>query len=667
VVCGLLFFHYGLAVRSLLLESPTVDEVCHLPAGLTYWQKRTFRLYRLNPPLVKLAAALPVLLAHPVVDPIYQTPNWRGRDPSQIDFAHQFAALNAARYFELFQLGRLLMPLFSVVGGLAVFAWSRRLYGLLGGLLSLALWTFCPNVLAHARLVTSDLGAAACGVAATYLFWRYLRQPRWEWAAASGIALGFAQLTKFSMLILYGVWPLLWAVRFVLAVPRDGRPAHLLRGLAHGVLVVVLSIATIDVGYLFEGVGTPLGDFEFGSRTFTRPVPPGDRRPASRNPLLAVTWQFRVNRFRGKLLGGIPVPLPEQFILGFDEQKIETEGIPARFWKAWSDGTVDRAREIPERSDEEREGYPVYLNGEMRRTGWGSFYLLALLYKVPEGTWLLFVLSLVALALVRRSASQWADEIILAVPPLAILFSMTFLTDINLGLRYVLPILPYIFVAMGKVAPCVLALPAAWRRAGQAAAAGSLALTVAAALWIHPHYLAYFNWASGGPDRAPARLIDSNLDWGQDLLALQKWYQETIPNERLGLAYFGQINPSIFAARGEPFSWFLPPPRPGSIRSLARQPAAGLIGPAPRLEPGYYAISATLLYGLPWRLYDPAPPDKAPEAFLGPAWNAWKFDAFGYFRDFKPIMPPIGHSIYVYHLTKQDVAGVERQLEAASP
>ena len=85
---------------------------------------------------------------------------------------------------------------------------------------------------------------------------------------------------------------------------------------------------------------------------------------------------------------------------------------------------------------------------------------------------------------------------------------------------------------------------------------------------IHPHYLAYFNWASGGPDQRPPRLIDSNLDWGQDLVALQKWWQETIPGEPIGLAYFGQINPSIFKLRGEPFDWFLPPVKPGTVHPI---------------------------------------------------------------------------------------------------
>jgi hypothetical protein len=82
-----------------------------------------------------------------------------------------------------------------------------------------------------------------------------------------------------------------------------------------------------------------------------------------------------------------------------------------------------------------------------------------------------------------------------------------------------------------------------------------------------------------------------------------------------------------------------------------------LIGPAQKLVPGYYAISATLLYGLPWRLYDPAPPLEVPQAW-GPAWNIAdeKADAFWYFRQFDPVKL-VGHSIYVYKLSADDVAG----------
>jgi len=674
-VIGLLTAHYALAARSLVEENPTVDEVVHLPAGVTYWQQGTFRLYHHNPPLFKLVAALPVVLARPVTEPLYTLQSWRSPDPSPTTFSQSFARFNIPRYFELFQLARLTMPIFSIIGGLVVFAWSARLYGNGAGLLSLALWVSCPNILAHARLITSDVCSTALGAGATYVFWRYLQRPTWRWAAAAGLALGLAQLSKFSMLLLYAIWPFLWLVRLGLAgIPADalGRPSRgilrfLGQALAQGAAIVAVSILTIDAGYFFEGVGIPLGKFEFGSRTLTRPLTSDLVRPRSKNLLYDTAWQFRINRFRDTWLGRLPSPWPEHYLLGFDEQKIETEGIPQRFVKAVRTNTVAEERLRPETAHEVKDAYAVYLNGVLRRTGWWDYYLRALLYKVPEGTWILVGLSLVTLVLVRRSRAEWFDEIALGTVPVVILFSMTVLTDINLGLRYVLAILPYVFISVGKVVPGCLSLRRPWRFAAGFLVAGSLGLTIGASVWIHPHYLAYFNWASGGPDRSPPRLIDSNLDWGQDLVALQKWWRETIPNEPIGLAYFGQINPSIFAMRGEAFAWFLPPVRPGTTSQLPGQTRAPLIGPARTLTPGYYAVSATLLYGLPWRLYDPAP-----QAWE-PAWNAHglepdthDFAAFDYFREFQPIMPPIGHSIYVYHLTEADVARVAAKLEGAA-
>lgn len=654
---SLLALQLALAERSLVRENPTVDEVVHLPAGVTYWQKHTFRLYHHNPPLVKLIAALPVVWANPVMDIPYQQKSWTAADPSQTTFSQTFAYFNTARFFELFQLARMVMPLFSTLGGVVVFLWSRRLYGNGGGLLSLALWCLCPNILAHGRLITSDVGATAIGVAATYVFWLYLRSPSWARAVAAGVLLGLAQLTKFSLLLLYLVWPFLWLVRLALTVPRDTLGRRAVQGLGHSILVVAVSIFTIDVGYLFEGVGIPLGRFEFASSTLTRPVPGGIRNiPATRNPLYAMLWPFRENRFRGTLLASLPVPLPEHYVLGFDEQKVEAEAIPKKFGrasKALSNGNLNLARQELQSSDESVAGYTVYLDGELRETGWREYYPKTLLYKVPEGTWGLAVLSIGLLLAHRRTREAWADELTLATVPIVVLFSMTFLTNINIGLRYVLPMAPYVYIAAGKVVPWVEGLAGRRRWVGRTVSAGALGLTLAATLAIHPHYLAYFNWASGGPDRSPPHLIDSNLDWGQDLVGLRDWCRDNIPGQPIGLAYFGQINPSIFTLRGDPFDWFLPPVARGTtapVESDPGLPPPRLVGPANRLRPGYYAVSATLVHGLPWRLYDPSP------ATWGPAWNAQR-EAFSYFQIF-PIHARIGHSIYIYKISAGEAEGV---------
>jgi hypothetical protein len=228
--------------------------------------------------------------------------------------------------------------------------------------------------------------------------------------------------------------------------------------------------------------------------------------------------------------------------------------------------------------------------------------------------------------------------------------------------------LPFVFISAGKVVPWILGMRGFWKRATGAVTAGALGLLVAATASIHPHYLAYFNWASGGPGRVPARLIDSNLDWGQDLVGLQKWWKDTIPDQAIGLAYFGQINPSIFALRGEPFRWFLPPIPPGMVQEMNRGLVPLLIGPAARLEAGYYAVSISVLYGLPWRYYDPVPLEKAPREAISHMWNVRDDDGYSYFRHVRPIKT-IGHSINIYRLDEDDAARLNAilRVDGASP
>src|SRR5262249_39556935 len=154
----------------------------------------------------------------------------------------------------------------------------------------------------------------------------------------------------------------------------------------------------------------------------------------------------------------------------------------------------------------------------LRRHGWREYYVKSLLYKVPEGTWVLFALALVVTVVSMRARAKIADEAMLLVMPLAVLGAMTFLTDINIGLRYVLPVFPYIFIFCGKLPRWATGLSGVAKFVAAGLISAALVATGAATLLIHPHYLAYFNWVSGGPGRGSEHLIDSNLDWGQDLV-----------------------------------------------------------------------------------------------------------------------------------------------------
>jgi hypothetical protein len=200
-----------LAVHSVLLalsvprSAATIDEVVHLPTGMAYWQRGEFWGYHHNPPLIRLLFALPAVVADVPIDYsayYYQT------HPRAIDceLGRSFMLLNRDHYMHVFWMSRAVVAGLSVLGGWFVFRWSRALFGDAGGLLSLALWVFSPEVLAHGGLVTTDMGATVMGLVATYYFWRYLRGPSLGRAVWCGVLLGLTEASKFSFVLLPAVW-----------------------------------------------------------------------------------------------------------------------------------------------------------------------------------------------------------------------------------------------------------------------------------------------------------------------------------------------------------------------------------------------------------------------------------------------------------------------------
>jgi hypothetical protein len=147
-----------------------------------------------------------------------------------------------------------------------------------------------------------------------------------------------------------------------------------------------------------------------------------------------------------------------------------------------------------------------------------------------------------------------------------VLYAAASLTrGINIGHRHLLPLYPFLFVAAGRVAAWAAS---AWPRRGPALVVGALAAWhLGAALWIHPHYLSYFNELSGGPARAYRILVDSSLDWGQDLKGLRP-YMEAHGIPRVKLSYFGTADPAYYGIANDQLPSYLPLPRE-VVRSFA--------------------------------------------------------------------------------------------------
>ena len=570
--------HAGLLLYAVRTNFVVADEMGHVPAGLSHWETGSFVLYRVNPPLGRMLAVLPLIPAGVKTDYRSVDPSPGGRSDWKV--GRDFAEANAARYVDLMRLARLPGILWSLVGLGLIARWAGELYGPKGGLLAGALWCFDPHVLAFASVVTPDIPSAVAALGATYAFRRYLQTGLRRHAALAGVLLGVAQLTKFTMLLLYAVWPLLWLARVFVGRAK----VDLGRVVPQAALIVGLSLYVINLGYWFDGTGRRLKDFSFVSRSF-RGVPAGW---VSSSPV--------GNRFDGTTLGQLPVPLPAEFLLGIDYQRKDFES-----------------------------GFPSYLRGTWRSVGWWYYYLYALMVKEPLGTILLVGWGL-ALTLARRRAAAGAyEEWILLAPAAAVLIFVSSQTGFNHHMRYILPAFPFVAIATGKLA---------WfsgrgRRAGLAVGL-LLGWSAAGSLSVAPHWMSYFNEAAGGPTQGHDHLLDSNIDWGQDLLELKRWLAVHPEARPLGLVYFHFLDPRIIGLEYE-----LPPVAPARPEDWSPE-RAPLFGP----RPGWFAISVNYLRGMTFA---------APNGRGETQWIS-EHDSFAYFRQLRPVARA-GYSIYIYNIT----------------
>jgi hypothetical protein len=187
------------------------------------------------------------------------------------------------------------------------------------------------------------------------------------------------------------------------------------------------------------------------------------------------------------------------------------------------------------------DGHESYVLG--RHSVQGAWYYFPVAFAVKTPTAVLFLL-LVALAM-GLPRSDW---FVLIIPPgVYLLFSMY--SHINIGLRHILPAYPFLFVLIA--AALFHPKSAFFAKALPLVLCAAVTVQAAETIRIHPHYLAFFNTISGGPASGRRYLVDSNLDWGQDLKHLKKWV-DARGNPPMCVSAFGSARWTYYGVSGAP-------------------------------------------------------------------------------------------------------------------
>ncbi len=558
-IAAILLFFY-LALDSLTGDSPTMDEQNHIARGLAYLRSGDPRLSVEHPPLVNVLSSLP-LLAMPEIRLPFDHPSWERQPPDVFwyVFAEEFL-WQTNRQLDIQKiifLSRL--PVVYLTIGLALLGWrfAQCLWRGIAPLLVLVFLLFDPNILAHGRYVTTDIGGTLFILLATYLLWRMWRIGQWDWSAWLLVTggLGLASAAKLSALGFIPIWIVL-SVLPLYGRDEQGRWRGSWRRFTQLLTAGLFSILITWTIYSFEW-----GNYHFLDARLTD-----------------------LNQLSG--------PLPT-FLSGIERIFLLSSG-----------------------------GRPAFLLGEFSSTGFLLYFPVAFLVKTPLLTICLLLVAVMAL-LIDPQSRQSATFLLL---PILIYFSLSIVSALNIGYRHLLPILPFVYLLIGGLASQqASARLRQWGDERPFLAYTPIVLLLVLVLnlllidlRLHPHYLGMFNSLAGGPENGHNFLVDSNIDWGQDLLRLQTWMAENNV-EQLKLGWFGTADPEYYGLNYIPLPGFPRQPFIGQWTEPPFNPGAP--------EPGIYAISASNL----WELLLP------------------KKNVYPWFRNRDPD-DRVGYSIFIYEV-----------------
>lgn len=502
VLLGLMLL---LGTASMASDSGIVDEVAHIPAGYSYLKFGDFRLNPEHPPLLKDLAAFPLLfmdLKFP--DNI---PAWTTEANGQWETGWHFIYHIGNDADKILFFSRLPILLLGVTFGYFLYRFCSKRYGQGAGLLALFFFTLSPNLLAHSRFVTTDLGIAAFMFFALYAFFNFLEKPTWKTLWLATIFFALMQLAKFSAVIMYPFFVLLAGIA-ILAWRKN------LKIYAGGLLFIfVASFIIIWIFYI--------------PHTWNMPLAVQDKLIES-----------SLSGGAGKEIAGVLIRLND--IPGFKSIVHYLLGVVM---------VLNRVQ----------GGNTTYFLGQVTNQSFAWYFPVTYLIKTPVPMLFLAGLTLAsgiyrylkrAPFQIRAKFIKYAQNNFVELALILFIAFYSYLSvtgNLNLGIRHLFPIIPLIFALVAKetIDFIKLARGAEIRLAYKSFLILLLSWYALSNFTIYPHYTAYFNELIGGPVNAYKYVTDSNVDWGQDLKRLESFVEKN--NIRsIAVDYFGGGEPKYY-------------------------------------------------------------------------------------------------------------------------
>ncbi|MBC7888130.1 MAG: glycosyltransferase family 39 protein [Ferruginibacter sp.] len=299
---------------------------------------------------------------------------------------------------------------FSVISAmllaLYVFAWSTQLYGRAAGFFSLLLYLFCPNILAHSQMVGTDVYSFLLCTATVYHAWRYTKTSNRKQLLLVAILLGIGQVSKQSLLLLYPVIVIFLLTRFYgLKISPVKRIALLGKELF---IIALVSLLIINTGFLFYKTGQPLKQYQF------------------------ISARFKMLQNKFSFIDGVPLPLPQPYIAGFDYVAFNSETPPG----------IEGLSSY---------GAGYFLGKPFTGKRIWYYYTVCCLYKLPGSFLLILFTSILFYRTSRKKFVFIKNELYLLLPVVFIFIFFSCYNTMYLGIKNILMILPLLFIFCGSL------------------------------------------------------------------------------------------------------------------------------------------------------------------------------------------------------------------------